>query len=678
MPNCDCLEDICEETIGMRAKTILVCAVCLLILCGASPVHSQKAAQDDGYKLLYGVKQGSLNRLAPDWSRQAWATEGSAGFDVLHYVIDISFDPGPESVSGSVDVTFRTTASLDSVSFHLKDNMNVSSVLLGISPLSFTHTQDRINIDLGGTVAVGETLTVSVDYDGNPVSEGLHFDSNVIFNLSEPDLARNWFPCYDEPWDKATSEMIATVPDTLFCASNGLLVSETDNLDGTKTYHWQTRYRSATYLISVAISDYSRFSHWYHYAPGDSMEMPYYVYPATLADAHVSFSNAPDMMGFFAETFGEYPFIDEVYGTAHANVGGAMENFTCTTYGWQLTTGDHHYDWVVAHELAHSWFGNSVTLAGWEDIWLNEGFATYGEALWHEYAHGDSVFDWRMEMYKWDYFDEDSWDRFPLYDPGYLWGATVYKKGAWVLHMLRYLMGDSLFFDSIQSYYGIHAYDNATTEEFESACEAISGMDLADFFSEWVYQAGYPVYWYSWTTYNDGIDDCLSLRVTQTQTNAPVFTIPVEVLVSTASGDTLIRLPVSSDVETYVLRFSEAPSDLSFDPFNRILKKAYELPTGIVHQDRIPPLSATTFPNPAGTAIHVSFFLPESGDVVIEVFDVAGRRVGRISRANFPAAWNSLELMSGVSGLNIRKSGVYFYRLTSGERAVTGKFAVVR
>jgi aminopeptidase N len=654
-------------------------AACLLILWNVSPIHSEKLEQDKGYELLYGAKQSSWKRRALDRPLQMWGTEGSTGFDILHYVIDISIDPGLESVSGSVDVKFRiATTYLDSVFLHLKDNMNVSSVLLDASPLSFSHTQDKIYIDLGATYAEGETLTVTVNYDGNPVPQGLRFEAKVIYNLSEPDMARNWFPCYDEPWDKATSEMITTIPDSLFCASNGLLVSETDNLDGTKTYHWQTGYRCTTYTISVAISNYSFFSHWYHYTATDSMEMPYYIYPEKLVDAQVSFSNAPDMMVFFSEIFGEYPFVEEVYGTAHANVNGAMENFTCTTYGYHLSTGDHRYDWVVAHEMVHSWFGNSVTLAGWEDIWLNEGFATYGDALWHKYARGDSVFNWRMEMFKWDYFDEDSWARFPLYDPGGISLATVYQKGAWVLHMLSYVMGDSLFFEGLRSYHASYAYNNATTEDFRAVCEAISGMDLADFFSEWVYQAGYPEYQYAWSTYHDGIDYCLGLLVAQRQSNAPVFTIPIEVLISTASGDSLVQLPVSNAVETYLLRFPEEPSDLSFDPFNHILKKAVKVPTAIAQLDNTPPLSVKAFPNPAGSEIHLDFFLPEPGDVVVEVFDVAGRLSGRISRSNLPAAWNSLKLVNGDLGVNMGTSGVYFYRLKSGRRTMTGKFTVIR
>jgi aminopeptidase N len=412
----------------MKKEILLILIACALLL-GLSGANESRE-QDDSYRLLYGEKQHTWARRAIEPSSLARPAAAAAGFDMLHYTIDIAIDPVAKSVAGSVDARFAiAAASLDSIFLHLNSGMNVSGVSLGATPLAYAHTSGIIYIDLGGTYTVGDTLTVSVDYDGFPVAQGLRFHPKVVYNLSEPDLARNWFPCYDEPWDKATSEMIATVPDNRFCASNGLLLSEVDNLDGTKTYHWRTNYRSSTYLISVAAAQYATFSHWYHYAPGDSMEMPYWVYPEKLAAAQVDFAPAPAMMQFFSATYGEYPFLAEKYGTALAAVGGAMENFTCTTYGAVLVTGDNRYDWVVAHELAHSWWGNSVTMADWEHIWLNEGFAVYGDALWAEHVGGWPALQARLDHYTSEYFAEDATDRFPIYDPVIRFGATVYEKG---------------------------------------------------------------------------------------------------------------------------------------------------------------------------------------------------------------------------------------------------------
>ena len=653
--------------------------LCVFSICAAGAA----SGQTESYEVLWGPKrEASAARSASAPSPVAQAT-AAAGFDVLHYAIDIEIDPAAKTVAGHVDVTISVvTPALDSIDLYLKSNMTVSAVSMGAVPLSFTRPLDRIHILLGGAHAIGETLTVRVDYSGAPVPQGLRFHSKVVYNLSEPDMARNWFPCYDEPWDKATSEMICTVPASLYCVSNGVLLSITDRPDGKKTFHWSTEYVHATYVISVAISAYSQFSHWYRYAAADSMPMPYYVYPEKLAAAQVSFSGAPSMMEFFSDTFGEYPFLGEVYGTALAEVGGAMENFTCTTYGQALVTGTHAYDWVVAHEMAHSWFGNSVTLAGWPDVWLNEGFATYADALWHEHTGGTASLDSRMSYFKSEYFAEDASSRFPMYDPANLWGATVYEKGAWVLHMLRYVIGDPAFFDALRLYHASYAYSNAATENFKAVCESASGADLDSFFSEWVYQAGYPEYEYAWTAYHDGSRFVLDLFVEQVQTGAPVFTIPVEIRVTTTAGTSVQRLPVTSAREVFQLAFEDEPVGVEFDPFSRILKKAAETPTGIAADPSgrgrpAPALATRVSPNPARSTTTVGFFLDEAGDATLEVYDVSGRRVASARRAALAPGWNAIDVGAGGDA-KVDGGGVYFYRLRALGRAAAGKITILR
>jgi aminopeptidase N len=412
------------------------------------------------------------------------------------------------------------------------------------------------------------------------------------------------------------------------------------------------------------------------------MPMPYYVYPEKLAAAQVSFSRAPSMMEFFSDTFGEYPFLEEAYGTALAEIGGAMENFTCTTYGQVLVTGDHRYDWVVAHEMAHSWFGNSVTLAGWPDVWLNEGFATYADALWHEHTGGTPSLDARMNSFKNEYFTEDASARFPMYDPVNLWGATVYEKGAWVLHMLRYLAGDAAFFDALRAYYAAYAYSNATTEDFKAVCEAASGIDLDPFFGEWVYQAGYPEYECAWTAYSDGLRYHLDLYVDQVQTDAPVFTIPIEIRVTTAAAAIVQRLPVTSAHEVYRLVFDDEPVGVEFDPFSRILKTAAMVPTGIAIErparDRASPaIAVRVSPNPARGAARIEFLLGEESDVALDVYDAAGRRVASSRRAALAPGWNALIVGAGGDA-RIDGGGVFFYRLRAGARSGSGKLTILR
>ncbi len=653
-------------------KLLRLAAIAMLVAGAYQPA----SAQTGGYELLWGEKQG------PSRARTGLAPSSPAaqtGFDVQHYLIDISINPVMKTVTGFVDVTFAVvTAACDSLELYLNNNMTVTGVSMGATPLAYTRGAHRIHIGLGGTYTWGDTLTVRVGYTGAPVQPaGLRFTSKVIYNLSEPDMARNWFPCYDEPWDKATSEMICTVPGTLYCASNGLLISAVSNPDGTATYHWRTNYVHTTYSISVAVSAYAIFSHWYHYAPGDSMAMPYYVYPEKLASSQVSFSNAPAMMAFFSDTFGEYPFVDEVYGTALAEIGGGMENFTCTTYGQAFVNGTHSYDWVIAHEMAHSWFGNSATLANWADVWLNEGFATYCDALWHEHSGGWSSLNARMENFKSQYFTEDATSRFPIYDPVNLWGATVYEKGAWILHMLRYVAGDPAFFDAMRSYAQSYAYSNATTDDFKTAFESVSGLDLDEFFDEWVYQAGYPEYRWSWTTFWDGDQHRLDVTIDQVQLNAPVFTIPVEIRVTTAAGDQLLRIPVPGPHVVQQMAFADEPLDVRFDPLNHILKKATESPTGIADPAHAPGILVRVSPNPAHGVTRLQYLVLSGGDVALEVYDAAGRRVTSARRTGVAPGWNSFDVGLNA-GVPVERTGVYFYRLTSAGSQISGKMTILR
>jgi aminopeptidase N len=655
---------------SLRMRSGLALSIWVLAACGVA------RAQTEGYELLWGEKDDhSTERRSLARSSETLET----GFDVQHYAIDISIDPVSKTVTGHVDVRFAVVAAAcDSLALHLNDNMTVTGVTMGVTSLPFTRGDHRVRIHLGGVYTWGDTLTVRVAYTGAPVQpQGLRFHPKVIYNLSEPDMARNWLPCYDEPWDKATSEMICTVPSTLFCASNGILLSAVVNPGGTTTYHWKTKYVHSTYSISVAISAYAFFSHWYHYAKTDSMEMPYYVYPDEYSDALVSFSNAPAMMEFFSDTFGEYPFVDEVYGTALAAIGGAMENFTCTTYGASLVDGSHTYDWVVAHEMAHSWFGNSVTLADWPDIWLNEGFATYGDALWHEHAGGWSALNARLENFKSEYFAEDAVARFPVYDPQNLWGGTVYEKGAWVLHMLRYVMGESAFFEALRSYVEAFGYSIATTEDFKMTCETASSQDLDGFFGEWIYQAGYPEYQWSWNAFFDGAAYRLNVSIEQVQTSAPVFTIPIEIRVTTAAGDSLVKLPVPGPRVLHQLTFTEAPIDVTFDPLNHVLKEVNELPVGIDVTGLPPGIVVRVSPNPARGTARLGFLVAGGGEVVLEVYDAAGRRVALARRVGLPGSWDSFEIGPGAS-VAVEQSGVYFYRLSSALRRVTGKLTILR
>ncbi|MCP4580963.1 MAG: M1 family metallopeptidase, partial [candidate division Zixibacteria bacterium] len=254
-----------------------------------------------------------------------------------------------------------------------------------------------ISITLDHEYDTGEEFTTVVYYNGHP--PGSYFGSftwethgggnPIISTLSEPEGAREWWPCKDQPRDKSdSSDVKITIPDDLVGTSNGLLTEVIDNGDGTLTYCWHNSYPITTYLISVSISNYEEFTDWYVNTDGDSMPIVNYVYPEHFDDAQEDLGITAEVMEIFAELFGEYPFMREKYGHSIFPWGGAMEHQCNKSYGDGLITGHHYYDYIVAHELAHMWFGDMISPDIWPEIWMNEGFASYSEALWTEAIQG--------------------------------------------------------------------------------------------------------------------------------------------------------------------------------------------------------------------------------------------------------------------------------------------------
>jgi hypothetical protein len=244
--------------------------------------------------------------------------------------------------------------------------------------------------------------------------------------------------------------------------------------------------------------------------------------------------------------------------------------------------------------------------------------------------------------------------------------------------MLRYLLGDPIFFTAIQTYYSTYAFETASTPELISVLETVSGQSLGEFFDQWVYQAGYPEYEYNWHQWPDGDDYQLQFRLEQIQTAAPIFTIPVEIRVVLAAGDSTIRLPVGGPSESYRFVFNSEPLDVLLDPGGWVLHKAMPTATGIAQPQPVPRLTALAYPVPSRGPVHIAFTLPEPADVVIEIFDVAGRRVGVIDRAALPAGRNSIELTRNRGGLALERSGIYFFKLSAGVNVASGRILLIR
>ena len=309
----------------------------------------------------------------------------------------------------------------------------------------------------------------------------------VIWTLSEPYGASDWFPCKDTPADKAdSSDVWITVDKNLYGVSNGILIGIVKNPDNTSTYKWTNKYPIAQYLISLAISDYTIYKNYFKYSEKDSMPVINYIFPENLASYKANLDKVPNMLRVTSDYFGLYPFIKEKYGNAEMGWkgGGGMEHQT-------VSSMSNFSETVLVHELVHQWFGDKITCRDWQDIWLNEGFATYGEMLYAQKVYGDSAYNdfvtlemARAKNAKGSIYVQDISSISEIFN-----GNRSYSKGGIVLHMLRGVVGDSIFFKILKTYSNdpLVAYGTAVTADFQRDAEAVYGEDLEYFFNEWIY-----------------------------------------------------------------------------------------------------------------------------------------------------------------------------------------------
>jgi len=541
----------------------------------------ENTTPDQLHKLLAEMKQKRLNNLRKLGKRiRTEGTLDQSHYDAKYYRLDLNFNDTTEIISGSVYMYAQALVDgFINLELNFFDNpqMYVDSVKTGNTSLSFNWYDDLIRITLDRPYNQ-EPFDVIVYYHGHPLEGGLQsFDWGyhgspsmpIMCTLSEPYFAQAWWPCKDLPRDKADSADInITLRSDLYVASNGLLREIIDN-GTTKTYKWHEKYPITTYLISIAATNYTIFSNWYYPVSKnvDSMEVIYYVYPERLSDAEALYPITPTMIEFFADTFGQYPFLEEKYGMAHFTWGGAMEHQTNTSM-----SSSWYSEWVIAHELAHQWWGDYITCHNWHHIWLNEGFASYCEALWAGHVYGESYYHTYMGYMKYlgggTIFVEDTTNAWNIFD------IIVYDKGAWVVHMLRHVVEDSTFFDILRAYYSEYAHGAAQTEDFRDLCEEVSGMNLDYFFDEWIYGTYYPRYRYSWIYeyLGSGYYD-VYLHLDQYQTSPPThFTMPVDITITAGGEDTTFVVFNDPRHKDFQCRVSGFPSNLQVDKDQWILR----------------------------------------------------------------------------------------------------------
>ena len=490
-------------------------------------------------------------------------------FQVEEYLIEIEVMFPDETHEGLVrgHVVMECVSMINDLDrieldFFSSDKSSVSDVLVNGVNTTFEFSANIVDVSLVDPIDIGDTVQIRLNYE---VEGNDHFKfvpippKTVLFAYNSMVEASRWFPCLHDPTDKAAYEFRIRTLTSHITACNGTLTSDADNGDGTHTMTWVEHSPMSTYLATVNISEYVTFGHSWGTIP-----VIYYVRADSLTDAQADFQNDDAILDFFDETFGPYPF--EKMGLAQVRLAGAMENQDMISYG--LITGDLANEDTFAHEISHMYWGNSVTLTGCEDVWLNEGFASYCEALWEEHFYSDTAYDAVMADFRARYFAEDAVNRFSIYDPEDVWSNTTYSKGAWVLHMLRRIVGDTDFLEILPSYYQRYQYTHATTPDFQAVCEEESGMDLDWFFQQWIYQAGYPEY-QVYSRYQSGET---KVYVEQIQQDAPVFQMPAIIRLDLGSGGTADHsVLLDSAVEYFSFDTATEPVGIVMDPDESIL-----------------------------------------------------------------------------------------------------------
>ena len=568
-------------------------------------------------------------------------------YDAQFQHLNLHVERTNKNISGSVRTIAKILApQLDTFAFELHSNLVIDSVVSYGTPLyvkSIAHERRAI---LPQTMYENELVDITIYYHGTPPSSGGNlgdgfsnaaspsWGNKVTWSLSEPYAAYEWFPCKQALQDKLDSVWIFVTTDSSNqVAANGLLSNVVALPNGKKRYEWKSAFPIDYYLISIAVGQYVTYR---QYAKpkgySDSILIQNYIYnnPQTLPYFKEFLDSTAAMIKLFSELYGLYPFAKEKYGHAMAPISGGMEHQTMSTMGF-FTHG------IVAHELGHQWFGDNVTCSSWSDIFINEGFAAYSEYLATEFlfsktdAQANMVDVHNNVMSEPDgaiWFTDTSDSR--IFD-----ARLTYDKGAAVIHSIRYVVNnDSLFFAALKNFQTQYRFSNGSIIDFKTVLEATTALDFTQFFNQWIYGEGYPLFSVQWNS-NDSL---LQLKNTQTTSAAqtPLFFTPIDYLVKRIGlSDTLLRLEMNQNIQSYTVKIRGRATSISIDPKNWILNTVNTIVkdtslsfgnTTNIHEPTIQ--TVAVYPNPASTRL---FIETTAENFYVEIMNTAGKIIAKQS-----------------------------------------------
>lgn len=608
-------------------------------------------------------------RLNGASGQDALRTVASANFDVKHYRCEWEIDPAVRFISGKVTSTFIARNAVSTLTFDLNRALTVDSVVYHNTRITFTQGADNsLALQFPTPIATGAKDSVSIYYKGVPPNNGSgsfgtgsHSGTPVLWTLSEPYGARDWWPCKDGLDDKADSiDIIITSPVAYRNSSNGLLISE--QTTATKRTSWyKHRYPIASYLVAIASTNYVVRSHNVD-INGRNLVFENWTYPEGEAGFEAEAYGVENALKWFSNYFGEYPFMNERYAQTQWPVGGGMEHQTNS-----FVNVPQHL--LQAHELGHQWFGDKSTCASWQHIWVNEGFATFANWLYFETHDPPTYFGIRNEYHETvlgerggKLFVDDTTNVGRIFD----WRLS-YVKGSYVLHMLRGMLGDAKFFQAMRQYSNDPAvrYGFARTEDVKRNFEQVSGKNLTEFFNDWVYGEGYPTYQVQW--YVNG-NNWVNIQVNQGQSHSSVsfFELPVQIKFKAAGRDSTVTFDVQQNGQRFSIQLPFTPDMLEIDPNQWILSKnntqvnLQQLPANTI---RVFPNPATagalwnfTINNPTATAYTTALYSSSGQLLYRKTHTTSGSDInGEIPNGTLPAGVYQLHVSSNNGGVKVTK-----------------------
>lgn len=604
------------------------------------------------------------------------ANSPSHSFDVQNYTMNIDLQgcfvsPYPNSFSSNLIISFKVDSTLNSIKLNaVNSSLIIDSVKL--NALSFTHDMDYLLITLDRIYNPGEEAQVQIYYRHKDVQDYAFYSSGgFAFTDCEPEGARKWFPCWDQPSDKATTEITIKVPLNTRMASNGRLQDSTITASSID-YHWISRDPVSTYLIVLTGKNNYKLNivNWNN--PNTGEIVPFRFYFNNGENISYIKSIIGNVCSYFSENYGDHPFEKNGFATLNNEFSwGGMENQTLTSL-----CGNCWGESLIVHEFAHQWFGDMVTCAKWSDIWLNEGFATWSEAFWTEKNSGHL-----------EYMNElnNNADYYLNNNPGWAisepdWAintpnantlfnyAITYQKGSCVLHMLRYAMTDTAFFPALKAYATDTVnfkYKSATINDFKDKMEAESNQELDWFFDSWIFTPNHPVYKNVYNFENAGNGNWMVNFIAKQLSGLNYWQMPLELkIVFSDNSDTLVRVFNSFNAQHFIFPFNKQPVSLTFDPQNNILLKQGTTVVGINE-----PISENSgfgikaAPSPFEYKTQISYNTVLSEKIKVDLYNAFGGKLINLFDGFQHSGYHQLS----IDGSNL-SSGIYFVVIHSGNK----------